>query len=201
MDIFTFTISSEMLNYFIIPLLIFLARVIDVTMGTLRIIFVSKGMKYIAPVIGFFEILVWLMAISQIMYNLTNFFNYFAYAAGFALGTFFGIYLEDRLAMGYTGVILMTNKKPEEIIGKLELSGHDVTVVDMKGGTASKTMIFLIAPRKNIRGMMKIVKEIDPDVFYAIEDVKYMREIHHLPEIKKRIRGTLLSVMSAKKAK
>jgi len=190
-----------MLNYLIIPLLIFLARVIDVTMGTLRIIFVSKGMKYTAPLIGFFEILVWLMAISQIMQNLTNVFNYFAYAGGFALGTFLGIYLEDKLAMGYTGVILMTNKKPEEIIGKLELSGHDVTVVDMKGGTTSKTMIFLIAPRKKLRGMIKVLREVDPDIFYAIEDVKYMKEIHHLPEIKKRITSTLISVMAARKGK
>lgn len=189
-----------MLNYVIIPLLIFLARVIDVTMGTVRIIFVSKGMKYIAPLIGFFEILVWLLAITQIMQNLTNFVNYIMYAGGFAFGTFLGIYVEDRLAMGYIGVIIMSCKKPEEIIGKLEMSGHDVTVVDAKGGTASKTMIFVIVQRKKLRGMLKVIKELDPDVFYAIEDVRYTQEVHH-PAFRQRIRKTLLAVMATRKGK
>jgi len=61
---------------------------------------VSRGKKYLAPVLGFFEVLVWIMAISQIMQNLNNFVCYFAYAAGFATGTFVGIIIEEKLAIG-----------------------------------------------------------------------------------------------------
>ncbi|GAE87820.1 hypothetical protein JCM21531_1220 [Acetivibrio straminisolvens JCM 21531] len=81
-------------------MLIFFSRIIDVTIGTIRIIFVSRGKKYLAPVLGFFEVLVWIVAISQVMQNLNNFACYFAYAAGFATGTFVGIIIEEKLAIG-----------------------------------------------------------------------------------------------------
>ncbi len=78
--------SSDLFSYAILPLLIFLARICDVSIGTLRIIFVSKGVKKVAPVLGFFEVLIWIIAISKIMQNLDNYVNYIAYAAGFATG-------------------------------------------------------------------------------------------------------------------
>ncbi len=83
--------QSPYFTYIIIPLLICLARIIDVSLGTVRIILVSKGAKIIAPILGFFEVLIWLIAIGQVMQNLTNVMNYFAYAFGFAIGNYIGI--------------------------------------------------------------------------------------------------------------
>ena len=92
--------DSDLFSYVLMPLLIFLARICDVSIGTMRIIFVSKGKRNIAPILGFFEVLIWITAISKIMQNLDNYVNYIAYAAGFATGNFVGMIIEEKLAMG-----------------------------------------------------------------------------------------------------
>ena len=78
--------GTDLYVFFLLPLLIFLARICDVTIGTMRIIMVSKGKKLLAPVLGFFEVLIWVMAIGKIMQNLSNPVCYIAYAGGFAIG-------------------------------------------------------------------------------------------------------------------
>lgn len=93
--------NSDAFTFIFLPLFIFLARICDVTLDTIRIIFVSKGMRKIAPLIGFFEILIWLMAISKIMQNLDNWACYVAYAGGFATGNYFGMLVEEKLAIGH----------------------------------------------------------------------------------------------------
>ncbi len=92
--------GSDWFNYLVLPAAIFLARICDVTIGTLRIIFVSKGNKLIAPVLGFFEVLIWIIAITRIIENLNNPFCYVAYAAGFATGNYIGLRVEEKLAVG-----------------------------------------------------------------------------------------------------
>ena len=90
-DMETSFFDSNLFIYVLLPLLIFMARICDVSIGTLRIIFVSKGKRNIAPVLGFFEVLIWITAISKIMENLDNYVNFVAYAAGFATGNFVGM--------------------------------------------------------------------------------------------------------------
>lgn len=109
---FTSIFNSDIWTWVIIPCFIFIARILDVTLGTVRIIFVSKHMKSLAPLLGFFEVLIWLLAIGQIMQNLTNPINYLAYAAGFAMGNFVGIQIESRLAMGVVLIRVLRNWKP-----------------------------------------------------------------------------------------
>jgi len=199
MDI-SLLIGSEFFGLIVIPILIFLARVLDVTLGTIRIIFVSKGLKYFAPIVGFFEVIVWLLAITQIVQNLTNFLNYIAYGAGFAAGTFLGIYLESRIAMGHLSVSILTGKDPRELIGKLESSGYKTTSIHAMGKKSSVEMIFTVVKRKKLRSVVNIIKNFDPNAFYSIEDVKYLHEIH-LPHAKHHTRRKLLSVMSRRKGK
>ncbi len=103
MTIFT----SEWFVTFGMPVLICLARIIDVTMSTVRIIFVSKGQKFLAPILGFFETLIWLLAITSIMQHLDQWQNYVAYALGFSLGTFSGIIIENKIALGHVMVTLV----------------------------------------------------------------------------------------------
>ena len=92
--------GSEIFTFIILPILIFIARVCDVSIGTMRIIFISRGAKILAPLLGFFEILIWLVAIGKVMQNLDNIACYVAYAGGFATGNFVGIRIEEKLAMG-----------------------------------------------------------------------------------------------------
>jgi uncharacterized protein YebE (UPF0316 family) len=95
--LFELITDSVVFTWIILPLIIFLCRIIDVTIGTARVIFVSRGYRVLAASAGFFEVLIWLMAIGQIMQNLTNPLCYIAYASGFALGNYIGITLTENL--------------------------------------------------------------------------------------------------------
>ncbi|MBN1194729.1 MAG: DUF2179 domain-containing protein [Methanomicrobiaceae archaeon] len=155
-----------------IPVLIFLARVADVTFGTMRIIFVSRGLKMVAPVLAFFEILIWLLAIGQVFSNLTNIANYLAYAGGFALGNYVGILVEEKVAMGLALVRIITQHDASELLGKLKSGGFGMTVIDAEGKHGQVKLIFAVVKRKEIPAVLTLVNDYNPHSFYTIEDVR-----------------------------
>ena len=108
-------IPPDIFSFVILPVMIFFARICDVTMGTIRVIFISKGIRYLAPVIGFFEVIIWLLAIGQVMNNLTNVVSYIAYGAGFASGTYIGMYIEEKISLGLTSVRIITKGDTMEL--------------------------------------------------------------------------------------
>lgn len=167
----------------ILPILIFLARVCDVSLGTIRIIFVSKGIKYLAPIVGFFEILIWLMAISQIMQNLTNIYYYIFYAGGFAIGNFVGILIDEKLSIGTVSVRIITRTDASKLIEGLKNKKYGVTSVDAKGPKGKVKLIFTIVNRQNIQNVIEMVKKYNPKAFYSIEDIRYVSE--YLPSYEK----------------
>ncbi len=128
-------LDSNIFTWIILPLLIFIARVCDVTLGTVRIIFVSRGNKLIAPLLGFIEISIWLLAIRQIMQNLSNPFCYVAYALGFAFGNFVGIYIEEKAAFGKVVIRSITKTDASVLIDALRRKGFGVTNVHAEGST------------------------------------------------------------------
>ncbi len=158
----------------IIPLLICLARVIDVSLGTLRIILVSRGMKVIAPILGFFEILIWLLAIGQIMQNLTNVANYFAYALGFAIGNYIGIILEQKLAFGKVVVKVITQRDATELIAFLRNEGFSVIVVDAEGSTGPVQLLYTVIKRSQLPVITIPIKRFNPRAFYTVEDIRFV---------------------------
>ncbi len=170
------SISPEIFTYVVLPLLIFLARICDVTIGTLRIIFLSKGNKFIVPILGFFEVLIWIFAISRIMQNLSNVFCYIGYAGGFATGNYIGMYIEERLAIGIAIVRIITKKPNEELTKKLNSCGFGVTVIDAQGSREEVNVIFTIVKRSDINSVVEIIKEVNPSAFYSIEDVKCVNQ-------------------------
>jgi len=168
--------SSEMYALILLPLLIFFARVCDVSLGTIRIIFVSKGIKYLAPLVGFFEIIIWLLAISQIMQNLSNGYYYLFYAAGFATGNYVGIIIEEKLSIGNVGIRIITKKKAETLLDALKKAKFGVTAVDADGSKGRVKIIFAVIKRKYIQKVMNIVKQYNPNAFYSIEDIRFVSE-------------------------
>ena len=160
------------MEYVLIPALIFLARFCDVTLGTLRIIFVSKGLKKIAPVVGFFEVLIWIIVISQIMQHANSLICYVAYAAGFAMGSFCGMMIEERLAMGVCVVRVITPKNGEELVTRLNKSGFGATLMAGKGKVGAVSIIYTIVSRKAIGSVERLLSEFDPNIFYVVEDVR-----------------------------
>lgn len=163
-------------SWIIIPLLIFFARVCDVSLGTIRIIFISKGIKFLAPLVGFFEILIWLLAIGQIMQNLTNIYYYIFYAAGFATGNFVGIILDEKLSIGTVSIRIITKKDASELIKALKNNKINLTILNAEGPNGKVKVIFTVVNRQNISKIINIVKIHNPKSFYSIEDIRYVSE-------------------------
>ena len=165
-------------SWVFIPILIFIARVLDVSLGTVRVIFVSKGLKYIAPFIGFFEILIWLLAIGQIMTNLKNQnpVCYIAYAGGFATGNFVGMMIAEKLSLGVVLLRVVTQRDSGQLIRSLSSREYGVTSIDGQGVQGKVQIIFTIIPRKEIRNVIEIVKKFNPRAFYTIEDIGFVEE-------------------------
>lgn len=164
--------NPEIISLVILPMFIFVARVLDVTFGTVRIIFVSRGKKLLAPLFGFFEIIIWLFAIGEIFQNYSNITYYLAYAGGFALGNFVGIWIEEKMAIGTLVVRVITRKNEAQLIESLISEGYGVTSVDAYGKTGKVKIIFTIIKRRNIQDVLAIINKFDPNAFYSIEEVQ-----------------------------
>lgn len=168
--------DSTLFIYVLLPILIFLARICDVSIGTLRIIFVSKGKKNIAPILGFFEVLIWITAISKIMENLDHYINFIAYAAGFATGNFVGMIIEEKLAMGILMIRVFANEKGKELVQHLNAGGYGTTVVQAHGARENIDLIYSIVKRNELSHVLEIINDLNPRAFYTIEDVKSVNE-------------------------
>jgi uncharacterized protein YebE (UPF0316 family) len=168
--------SSGWFVYLVIPLLILIARIVDVGLGTVRIIFANKGIKFFSALIGFFEVLIWLLVITTIMKNLTNPVAYIAYALGFALGTYFGICIEEKISIGKVRIRIITKKNLVGMIDDLKPTKY-VFVSDSVNSSQGKIKIInAFLERKYLKTVIKKVKERDADAFYTVEDLKIIKE-------------------------
>lgn len=163
--------DSPIYAWVVLPLLIFLARIADVSLGTIRLVFVSRGFKYLAPVVGFFEVLIWILAIGQIMQNLANPLCYLAYAGGFAMGNFIGILIAEKLSLGVVLVRVVTQKEAGDLIDRLRERQYGVTAMDGQGACGPVKVIFTIVRRREVAAVVELVKKFNPRAFYSIEEV------------------------------
>jgi len=168
--------DSGLFSYGILPLLIFLARICDQSLGTMRIIFVSKGKKYIAPLLGFFEVLIWITAVSKIMQNLDNYVNYIAYAAGFATGNLVGMIIEEKLALGIQLIRVFTHQNGPELVKTLNTNGFGATTVEAHGAIEKVHLIYTIVHRNEMERVLNLINRFNPRAFYTIEDVRSANE-------------------------
>jgi uncharacterized protein YebE (UPF0316 family) len=159
-------------SWIILPILIFISRLGDVTMATLRHIFISKGFKKIVPILGFFEVLIWLVAMRQVFSHLDNVACFIAWAAGFSAGTYLGMYIEERLAIGTQIIRIITNESIDELTEALKNNHQGVTIVDGKGAMGPVKLIFTIVKRANKKEVLTLIETHAPNAFYSIEDVK-----------------------------
>lgn len=169
-----------MFDYILLPLFIFFARIADVSLGTVRIIFVSKGMKYVAPLIGFVEIFIWIIAISRIMQHIDNWICYVAYAGGFATGNLVGMIIEEKLAIGFELVRVITKKDASGLIKNLKEKGYGITSIKAVGIDGEVGVIYIIINRKKIKEVVEMINQFNPNALYTIEDIRFVnKEIYH----------------------
>lgn len=164
------------LSTLLIPLLIFGAEVCVVTLGTLRIIFVARGQKVLAPVLGFFESFIWLVAISQIMRDLSDWSCFIAFALGFALGNYLGICVEKRLALGTVIVRIITHRDAGDLIARLRGANFGVTAVEGRGATGKVQIVMTVARRRQLPAITALVETHHPSAFFSVDELQSASE-------------------------
>jgi uncharacterized protein YebE (UPF0316 family) len=163
---------ESLFEYPYLPFLIFGARICDVTIGTLRIIFVSKGMKNVAPILGFFEVLIWIVVISQILTKANDWICYVAYAAGYATGNYIGMLIEERLAMGIYLVRIFSINNGNDLVRMLNKNNFGATCMKGRGIEKEVDVVETVVSRKNMFLVESLIKEFDAEAFFVVEDVR-----------------------------
>ena len=159
------------MNILIAALSIFLLRLLDQTLGTLRILYVNKGKPLFGAILGFIESAIWIVAISQVIQDLNDPFLIFGYALGFAAGTIMGSYIENTIAIGDIVVRIFVPKDSdsEKVAEQLRTNGLGVTIINGEGMQGEVTIAWCVTPRKRLKEVMRIVSEITPDAYVTTE--------------------------------
>lgn len=157
---------------YLLPVIIFFGRICDVTLGTLRIIFVSKGEKYKAPIFGFFEVFIWIMIISQVLSRANGLISYLSYAAGYAAGNYVGIIIESRIAFGILVCRIYTNREPTTLLAMLSDKGFGATTLEGMGAIKKVYIVEAVVERKAMKDIDRFIAEFDQNTFYTAEDVR-----------------------------
>lgn len=164
--------SFDWYAWVILPFIVFFARVADVTLGTLRIIFTSRGRRNIAPLLGFVEVFIWIVIVGQIVKNAHSLVAYIGYAAGFATGTFVGMLIEERMAIGTLVLRIILAKGADELTSALRSAGFGVTSVNGEGGQGPVKLLYTVVQRKKLSTVTNIIHEICPGAFFSVEEVR-----------------------------
>ena len=168
--------TFDWFTWVILPLIIFFTRVLDVTLGTLRIIFIARGRKYLAPLLGFVEVFIWITIVSQIVGGAQNFVAYFAYAAGFAAGNYVGMWIEEKLAIGTLVVRVILSRDAKELTDTLRAAGFGVTLVDAQGASGPVALVYTVVMRKELKRVIDIINTTAPKSFFTIEELRSVKE-------------------------
>ena len=172
----TLGLSEDMFSFLILPLLIFCARIADVSINTIRIIYVLGGRRWTATLLGFFESFIWLMAIRQIFEHLDNWICYIAYPGGFATGIFVGMMIEERIAYGKVIVRIITRKEIHDLLKFLNQQQFRFTHVNATGPDGHENLVFTVLERERLEDLMSKLREILPSAFYTVEKVNRAAE-------------------------
>jgi len=160
----------------VLPLLVFLAEMCVVTLGTIRIIFLSRGQKTLASLLGLFEVSLWLYAIGQIMSNLSDPWCFAAFAGGFGTGNYLGVVIHEKLALGNSVVQIITHKDAGELVRRLTAADFGVTRIAGQGATGPVQIVFSIVKRKEVERVTRLIRDFDATAFFAVDEVQNVNQ-------------------------
>ncbi|MFZ5652103.1 MAG: DUF2179 domain-containing protein [Bacillota bacterium] len=157
-------------------LFIFFARVVDMSLDVIRILMLTRDKRFMAAFIGFIEVVIFLVAISQVLAGgLTDPFKVIAYAGGFATGNYVGSLIDSRLALGYISLQVFCDKcNHDQMSGKLRNEGFGVTSVSGRGRDGERTILFVTLKKKDLNKAISLLEKVYPDAFYSIYDARYI---------------------------
>lgn len=162
----------DFMNYLLLPLLIFIARVSDVTLATVKLMFVVNSARKFAAILGFFEALITILALSRIMQDASNMAAYVTYAAGFASGTYIGMRIEERLAYGSVLIRIISKKIPDALLDYLAESQFRYSMVEANDQSGNSQVLFTVCKRKKVREFLTNLERIAPEALFTIEGIK-----------------------------
>ena len=169
-------VSENAFSFVLLPVMIFFARILDVSINTVRIIYVLGGRKFTSTLLGFFESFIWLMAIRQIFEHLDNWICYVAYPAGFAAGIFVGMIIEEKIAYGKVIVRIITRKDVNSLLQYLNRQYFRYTYVKAEGPDGHENLVFTVLQREKLEELLATLKDILPTAFYTVEKVNRAAE-------------------------
>ena len=158
-------------------LIIFFAKIIEVSISTIRLVYINKGERVKGALLGFVEIMIWLVVVSSVLNNITEDpIKVFIYAAAFSLGNFLGVTIESKIAVGLASIQVVVDQSDGEILADaLREQGYGVTIIEGKGINESvKNLLFIQLKRKKIPAAIKSIKEHNPEAYITVNDIKTM---------------------------
>ena len=156
-------------------LLIFFLRIGDMSLDTIRVLFVVRGRKRLAWILGFFQSMIFVIAISSVLAHLDNFLNALGYATGFATGNVVGMYIEERMAIGHILMTIISPSRGPLIAEQLRSAGFGVTEIPARGKDGMVTVLHCSVFRKDIDHVETVILEADPEAFVTSGDVRSVR--------------------------
>ncbi len=156
--------------------LIFFARIADVSLGTLRIVAVSRGNRMVASLLGFLEVLIWLITIGQVLHTLQGWVSYITYAAGFAVGTFIGMTIQRGFTADKYLIRIIIPELDPEFYAQLNRLKTRITYIPGHGPDGPVQILFTVVDRDKLKQILAVVKTNQPDAYYSIEDVRYVHD-------------------------
>lgn len=156
---------------------IFVARIADVSFGSLRIIFLGKGKSKAAFILGFIEVFIWFLVAKDVLSSSSPWWVIIPYCFGYATGTYVGSLISERFTSGNLGVQIVTSDKDTKVVDVLRENGYAVSVIDVKGKDkdSSKYMLFIEINKKHFDHLKELVKEVDSRAFIVVNDTKYVQ--------------------------
>ena len=160
-----------------IPLHILVARIFEASLESVRTIYISKGHANLAAYVGIVKTGIWLISTGLVLTNLTQFWNLFAYLAGYGIGTVMGMEIESLISIGFVIVRLITAEDPQLLMDRLATLGYGMTRIEGTGSFhGSVSIIFMIVPRKELSRLLSIISREYPELLYTIEDVRNIKD-------------------------
>lgn len=156
----------------LMPFVIFVLRVADMSLDTLRVLFVIRGRRSLAWLLGFFQSALWVVAITSVLSNLDNLWNVVGYASGFATGNVVGMTIEEHLAIGHGHMRIISSRRGNAIAEAIRRSGYAATEIAGRGKDGTVSVINCSVRRRDIQDLRKQVHAIDPEAFLTIEEIR-----------------------------
>jgi len=166
-------------------LFIFGARIMDVSLATIRMLMVVQGRRKYAAIIGFFEVIIYIVALGKVVNGLSNPGNLLAYALGFASGNYIGSYIEEKIALGNLTAQVILNDNDQSIVDELRENGFGVTVIEGQGKEGPKNLLTIMLKRKDLSKLHNLLAAHDKGVFITVSTTKLISG-GYLSKIKKK---------------